>query len=151
VIRQQGDTDMNRIEELKSEGRYREAGALAARDESPVRNYGCHYGLRSERDAARDEFLAGFDAETARQVTRASKIEDLQEHADAIDAVADVLKNCEVVVGGTQVRPAAAHLPFIVADQNARRMDVAAGRIVRQLLEGKVVEGRTYTYTLRAR
>lgn len=49
----------NPVEILKSDGRFFHAGALAfIRGDS--NNYGCHYGMRSSRAFAIDEFRAGF-------------------------------------------------------------------------------------------
>lgn len=52
---------MGNIDALKIEGRYREAGAAAFRHNPNFRFYGCHFGMRSERDFAMREFYAGFD------------------------------------------------------------------------------------------
>jgi hypothetical protein len=65
------------VENLKAEGAYREAGALAAEQGSPC-YYGCHYGMRSSRALAMAEFQAGY---TDRKVERA-----LQAAADRLDA-----------------------------------------------------------------
>lgn len=48
----------NEIERLKSVGQYYQAGALAAslgQDD----NYGCHYGMRSERENAVAQYRLG--------------------------------------------------------------------------------------------
>lgn len=51
---------MNKTEQLKSEGKYIEAGANAwAAKEG--RAYGCHYGMRSDRAFAMNEFYRGYD------------------------------------------------------------------------------------------
>lgn len=50
------------IDELKSEGRYFEAG-IAARQAGEGCHYGCHFGMRSERARAIAEFEAGYNAE----------------------------------------------------------------------------------------
>jgi hypothetical protein len=55
-------TTARQIDELKSEGRYFEAGKLA-RELGRDDNYGCHFGLRSELEKARAEFKLGFNAE----------------------------------------------------------------------------------------
>lgn len=55
-------TTARQIDILKSEGRYFEAGVLArqlGRDD----NYGCHFGLRSDLEKAREEFKLGYHAE----------------------------------------------------------------------------------------
>jgi hypothetical protein len=51
---------MRTIDELKSQGQYREAGAEAFRT-GRDRGYGCHFGMRSTRDYARREYEAGWD------------------------------------------------------------------------------------------
>jgi hypothetical protein len=48
------------IENYKGDGRYRHAGQLAAITGEPEPIYGCHYGMRSTRDAAVEEYRAGF-------------------------------------------------------------------------------------------
>ena len=50
------------ISELKSEGRYFEAGVLA-RQSGEACYYGCHFGMRSTRENAIAEFTAGYHAE----------------------------------------------------------------------------------------
>lgn len=53
------------VEALKAEGNYFAAGALAKQlGHGP--HYGCHYGMRSELDAAKDQFFAGYRAAPAR-------------------------------------------------------------------------------------
>ena len=52
---------MNKVEKLKSEGKYREAGELAF-NEGQSDAYGCHYGMRSDRQFAINEFRAGYEA-----------------------------------------------------------------------------------------
>lgn len=49
------------IENLKSDGRFFHAGALAAALGQPA-SYGCHYGMRSTRAYAIDQFQAGHAA-----------------------------------------------------------------------------------------
>ena len=49
------------IEDLKSAGHYFAAGAVA-KALGGGRFYGCHFGMRSTRDAAIAEFYRGFDA-----------------------------------------------------------------------------------------
>jgi hypothetical protein len=56
------DFTARQIDELKSEGRYFEAG-VAARQAGEGCHYGCHYGMRSERARAIAEFEAGYNAE----------------------------------------------------------------------------------------
>lgn len=53
---------IRQIDELKSEGRYFEAGVLA-RQSGCDDNYGCHFGFRSELEKARAEFKQGYYAE----------------------------------------------------------------------------------------
>ena len=60
-------TTARQIDELKSEGRYFEAGKLA-RELGRDCYFGCHFGLRSERDRAVEEFTAGYNAEDTVQV-----------------------------------------------------------------------------------
>jgi hypothetical protein len=48
------------IDQLKTEGRFHEAGRLA-HEQGAGRAYGCHFGMRSTRDAAIRAFLAGYD------------------------------------------------------------------------------------------
>lgn len=52
------------VEELKSEGLFFTAGAMAFQL-GQGRTYGCHYGMRSTLDADRDEFYRGYDAAEA--------------------------------------------------------------------------------------
>ena len=52
------------IEDLKSEGLYFTAGALAFQ-RGYGRGYGCHYGMRSDLEGSRDEFYRGYDAAEA--------------------------------------------------------------------------------------
>jgi hypothetical protein len=49
------------VEALKAEGHYFAAGALAFRLRAG-RNYGCHMGMRSTLDMAKEEFNQGYDA-----------------------------------------------------------------------------------------
>jgi len=51
---------IRQIEGEKSLGNYRRAGELRALL-GLDRYYGCHYGMRSTRDAAKAEFEAGYD------------------------------------------------------------------------------------------
>ena len=53
-----------KIEALKAKGHYREAGVVAAANGND-RRYGCHFGVRSGLDAAKEAFYAGFDDFTA--------------------------------------------------------------------------------------
>lgn len=53
---------IRQIDDLKSEGRYFEAGVLA-RQSGCDDNYGCHFGFRSELEKARAEFKQGYYAE----------------------------------------------------------------------------------------
>ena len=53
-----------KIDALKAKGHYREAGIVAAANGND-RSYGCHFGLRSTHDAAKEAFYAGFDDFTA--------------------------------------------------------------------------------------
>ena len=59
----------NAINKLKSQGQYREAGAATFEAKQPC-TYGCHFGMRSERDFAIREFAEGY--ETARAAARAA-------------------------------------------------------------------------------
>lgn len=52
------------VEALKSDGHFFAAGALA-KALGHRRDYGCHYGMRSDRPAAVAQFLAGYDAAPA--------------------------------------------------------------------------------------
>tara|TARA_R110002020_G_scaffold39043_1_gene116733 strand:+ start:776 stop:1180 length:405 start_codon:yes stop_codon:yes gene_type:complete len=54
-------TNRQDVEKLKSQGKYREAGALAFTLNPNDRDYGCHYGMRSDRSASIAEFGEGFD------------------------------------------------------------------------------------------
>jgi hypothetical protein len=47
------------VENLKSEHRYRHAGALAFIIGNDA-YYGCHYGMRNTLDHAKDEFNSGY-------------------------------------------------------------------------------------------
>ena len=49
------------VDALKSNGHYFAAGALA-RSLGHYRNYGFHFGMRSELEFARNSFYAGYDA-----------------------------------------------------------------------------------------
>lgn len=49
------------VEQLKAKGKYREAGAMARKENLP-RSYGCHYGMRSDLEASRAAFYAGYDS-----------------------------------------------------------------------------------------
>lgn len=51
----------NTLHVLKSEGHYFAAGALAF-SIGHDRSYGCHFGMRSTRDAAIEAFNRGYDA-----------------------------------------------------------------------------------------
>jgi hypothetical protein len=48
------------VQTLKGDGKHFEAGALAARN-GQARDYGCHYGLTTNRAAAQSAFCAGYD------------------------------------------------------------------------------------------
>jgi hypothetical protein len=52
---------MNKIEQLKSEGHYYQAGR-EARIAGKSDYYGCHYGMRSSCQRAHEEFKAGWQA-----------------------------------------------------------------------------------------
>lgn len=52
------------INDLKVAGHYFAAGALA-RSLGHDHNYGCHFGMRSDRDFARSEFQRGWEAKGA--------------------------------------------------------------------------------------
>jgi hypothetical protein len=54
----------NTVESLKGHGAHFAAGALSAQL-GHGRAYGCHYGTRSDLDASRDAFYAGYDAAIA--------------------------------------------------------------------------------------
>ena len=62
--------NVNTLDKLKSEGRYFHAGAYAAMI-GYGRSYGCHFGMRSTRDYAMDEFYQGYD-EATNELRRAS-------------------------------------------------------------------------------
>jgi hypothetical protein len=49
------------IDDLKSAGHYFTAGALA-RQTGRDASYGCHFGMRSELEYARAEYLRGWEA-----------------------------------------------------------------------------------------
>lgn len=49
------------VESLKGDGHFFAAGALS-KALGHGRAYGCHYGMRSEVEAARAQFYAGYDA-----------------------------------------------------------------------------------------
>ena len=49
-----------RVEDLKAQGEYEEAGKLAA-SLGHYRSYGCHYGMKSTRLRAIEEFYRGYD------------------------------------------------------------------------------------------
>lgn len=55
------NTTMNESEKAKVAGDYYRAGRLQA-ESNKYREpcYGCHYGMRSTRDSAREEFARGF-------------------------------------------------------------------------------------------
>jgi ligand-binding sensor protein len=57
------------VENLKAEGAYREAGALAAQQDKPC-YYGCHFGMRSSRALAMHEFQQGYYDEKAAYAAR---------------------------------------------------------------------------------
>jgi hypothetical protein len=56
-----------KVEDLKSQGQHEAAGELAA-SLGHDRQYGCHYGMRSTRLRAIEEFNRGYDREKAKQV-----------------------------------------------------------------------------------
>lgn len=72
------EAQLTSTDTLKSEGRYRQAGAFAFARREP-RSYGCHFGMRSDRDAAIREFNAGFDAAEA---DRAAEIAGMASEPD---------------------------------------------------------------------
>ena len=49
------------VEDLKANGHYYAAGALA-RSLGHGRFFGCHYGMRSEKERSQELFYAGYDA-----------------------------------------------------------------------------------------
>lgn len=49
------------IDNLKADGQYREAGAASFAKNPRDRSYGCHFGMRSGLQWAREQFYAGFD------------------------------------------------------------------------------------------
>lgn len=51
---------MNSTEKLKSTGQYYSAGMDAFANKRG-RYYGCHYGMRSDRQFAMNEFYLGYD------------------------------------------------------------------------------------------
>ncbi len=54
-------TPTRTVEDFKAEGLFFTAGALAFQIGLP-RSYGCHYGMRSTKDADAAEFYRGYDA-----------------------------------------------------------------------------------------
>lgn len=52
---------MDPVEYQKSNGNYYGAGALARALNQP-RSYGCHYGMRSDRERSMQSFYKGWDA-----------------------------------------------------------------------------------------
>lgn len=61
------------IDSLKSAGKPFEAGQLAF-ETGRDRSYGCHFGMRSDRDAYARAFERGWD--TAAQAARIAKLQD---------------------------------------------------------------------------
>jgi len=59
-------TAAQQVENLKAEGKFFRAGALAYRLGLP-RYYGCHVGMRSTLEVDRDEFFDGYDRAIAKQ------------------------------------------------------------------------------------
>lgn len=49
------------VEDLKTEGLYFTAGAMRFQI-GLTRTYGCHFGMRSDLEASREEFYRGYDA-----------------------------------------------------------------------------------------
>jgi len=71
---------MKNVSTLKSECRYFEAGAAAAkldwgRNTTEGREYGIHFGMRSTRAAAITEYQNGYDRMKQRLADAASDIE----------------------------------------------------------------------------
>jgi hypothetical protein len=59
------------IEQAKAQGNYRLAGQLTSLANLPC-YYGCHYGMRNDRQYAIEEFIRGWkDEEAKRQSTKA--------------------------------------------------------------------------------
>jgi hypothetical protein len=80
----------NDVDKLKSQGKYREAGALAYSINPNDRDYGCHFGMRSERSAAIAAFDEGFDgAKFDAYKSEASK-KDFMAHVRAIYRAANL-------------------------------------------------------------
>ena len=52
---------MQTVDELKVDRLFFEAGVEAFKQGAP-RSYGCHFGMRSSRDYAINEFYRGYDA-----------------------------------------------------------------------------------------
>lgn len=50
------------IDDLKSAGLYFVAGALASNLGLNRESYGCHFGMRSELEFAKSEFVKGWNA-----------------------------------------------------------------------------------------
>ena len=62
---------MMTVEQFKAKGRYLEAGHAQAMAGEPCA-YGCHYGMRSEREAALAEFRKGYaEGQAKRESKRA--------------------------------------------------------------------------------
>lgn len=49
------------VSDLKAAGHYFAAGALT-RELGMARNYGCHFGMRSDLERAKRQYNAGYDA-----------------------------------------------------------------------------------------
>lgn len=52
---------MNTVDKVKAAGDYFAAGVLSAHY-GESNNYGCHFGMRSTYQYARNEFAAGFNS-----------------------------------------------------------------------------------------
>lgn len=53
-------TSFTKVEKLKVEGRFEEAGRLASELNGP-RFFGAHYGMKSDREASIEAFFKGYD------------------------------------------------------------------------------------------
>lgn len=61
------------IDQLKSKGEYEAAGRLAFRTNAG-KSYGCHFGMKSDRDAAVKEFERGYELEQRKPKIELKKV-----------------------------------------------------------------------------